>query len=95
VRTALRITVAAIVSILLMCAILSSPSAAADVAKSSPASPFMDVDQPPHDESDGTVDLLGNEVIDAVAKYRLDATGALYELHSPQTELPRLGSPKT
>jgi hypothetical protein len=47
------------------------------------------------DDANGTVDLFGNEVSDAVAKYKFDATGSLYELHSPQTELPRLGSPKT
>ena len=43
----------------------------------------------------GTVDLYGNEVSDAVAKYRTDTTGTIYELHSPHTELPRLGSAKT
>ena len=48
-----------------------------------------------HDDSDGPVDLLGNEVTDAVAKYKFDSTGSLYETHSPQTELPRLGSPKS
>src|SRR5579872_1307853 len=46
-------------------------------------------------DSDGTVDLYGNEVSEAVAKYRTDTAGALYELHSPHTELPKLGSPKT
>jgi hypothetical protein len=49
----------------------------------------------PVDEADGIIDLYGNEVTDAVAKYTLDPTGSLYELHSPQTELPRLGSPKS
>jgi hypothetical protein len=52
-------------------------------------------DQSSTDDEEGTVDLFGNEVTDAVAKYKFDATGSLYELHSPQTELPRLGSPKT
>jgi hypothetical protein len=47
------------------------------------------------DASDGVVDLFGNPVSDAVAKYELDSTGDLYELHSPQTELPRLKSPKS
>ena len=47
------------------------------------------------EDSEGTVDLYGNEVSDAVAKYRMDVTGVLYELHSPHTELPRLGSPKS
>jgi len=47
------------------------------------------------DDATGAVDLYGNQVTDAVAKYKLDATGTLYELHSPQTELPRLPSPKS
>lgn len=48
------------------------------------------------DESeDGVTDVYGNQVTVAVAKYRLDATGAQYELHSPQTELPRLAPPKS
>ena len=47
------------------------------------------------DEADGIVDLYGNEVSDAVARYTLDPAGSLYELHSPQTELTRLGSPKS
>jgi hypothetical protein len=47
------------------------------------------------DDSRGSVDLYGNDVIDAVAQYTFDGTGALYELHSPQTEVPRLRSPKS
>jgi len=45
------------------------------------------------DEEDA-VDLYGNDVSDAVATYKLDSDGSLYELHSPRTELPRLSSPK-
>jgi hypothetical protein len=48
-----------------------------------------------HGDDDGIADLYGNEITPAVAKYSFDATGSLYELHSPQTELPRLGSPKS
>lgn len=40
------------------------------------------------------LDLYGNEVNDAVAEYKLDATGALYEEHSPQTQVPRLAAPQ-
>ena len=40
------------------------------------------------------VDFSGNEVKPAIARYKVDPTGALYEEHSPDTELPRLGSPK-
>ena len=44
---------------------------------------------------DESTDVYGNRVTAAVATYQLDATGTLYELHSPQTQLPRLGSPKS
>jgi hypothetical protein len=44
-------------------------------------------------EAKGSPDLYGNEVNDAVARYELDDTGSLYEVHSPQVELPRLASP--
>jgi hypothetical protein len=47
------------------------------------------------DVAQSIVDLYGNEVSDAIATYSLDKTGSLYELHSPQTELPRLGAPKS
>lgn len=40
-------------------------------------------------------DAYGNEISNAVAEYSLDPAGGLYELHAPQVELPRLGSPKS
>jgi hypothetical protein len=43
----------------------------------------------------GRLDLYGNDVNEAVATYRLDAAGSLYEAHSPQTQLPQLGPPKS
>jgi hypothetical protein len=49
----------------------------------------------PGNEAPDDLDLYGNEVTDAVAKYRFDASGSLYELHSPQTEVPKLAPPKT
>jgi hypothetical protein len=49
----------------------------------------------PGDEVPELLDLYGNEVTDAVAKYRFDSSGSLYELHSPQTEVPKLAPPKT
>ena len=45
--------------------------------------------------NDGALDAYGNEVTNAVAEYSLDPAGSLYELHTPQIELPRLGSPKS
>jgi len=47
------------------------------------------------DRVDDGIDLYGNEVNAAVATYKLDRTGALYELHSPQTEVPQLRPPKS
>jgi hypothetical protein len=41
------------------------------------------------------LDAYGNEITHAVAEYSLDPAGTLYELHTPQVELPRLGSPKS
>ena len=41
------------------------------------------------------VDVYGNEVEEAVGDYRVDATGDLYETHSPDTEVTRLGAPGT
>lgn len=46
------------------------------------------------DPRDASVDLNGNEVRQAIASYKVDPMGALYEEHSPDTEVPRLGSPK-
>ena len=46
-------------------------------------------------DDDESTDLYGNDVTPAVATYSLDATGSVYELHSPHTEIPHLGSPKS
>ena len=46
-------------------------------------------------DSDAFVDLYGNDVKDAIATYTVDQSGSLYELHSPQTEIPNLGIPQS
>ena len=66
-----------------------------DASRSPATSLAAEAGQSPEAEEIEPIDLYGNEVSDAVAKYKLDATGALYELHSPQTEVPRLGAPKS
>jgi hypothetical protein len=48
-----------------------------------------------HGGVNDAIDLYGNEVNAAVATYELDRAGALYELHSPQTEVPQLPPPKS
>ena len=40
------------------------------------------------------LDVYGNEIARPVARYRVDGRGTLYEVHSPQTEVPRLAPPR-
>jgi len=55
----------------------------------------MVVAPPTADQTDSTTDLYGNDINPAVAEYSIDPLGSPYEIHSPQTELPRLASPKS
>jgi hypothetical protein len=47
----------------------------------------------PRVEDDSQVDVLGNEIENAVADYRIDRGGDVYERHSPETAIPKLRSP--
>jgi hypothetical protein len=59
--------------------------------------PYAQPDGPnaPGTDEESTTDFYGNDVTAAVARYKLDATGSLYEAHSPQTQMAKLGSPKS
>jgi hypothetical protein len=46
-------------------------------------------------EGESRTALQGDEVSDAIATYGIDGSGNLYEVHSPQTEVPKLGRPTT
>ena len=46
------------------------------------------------EDTPSSVDIRGNEIARPVAKYRLDDSGSLYEVHSPDTEVPRLKPPQ-
>jgi hypothetical protein len=90
-----------VATLILMASVLVSPQV---VTSTQPARPAVTLtvaatdgpsERSAQQGADGIVDLYGNEVIDAIATYSLDPAGSLYELHSPQTELPRLGSPKS
>ena len=105
VRTLPRIGLVVVIPIFMVCVLITPQLTRAsridvrvDTVRTFPTNENT-ASQSPHDqqmkEADGPVDLYGNEVTDAVAKYTFDATGSLYETHSPQTELPRLGSPKS
>jgi hypothetical protein len=45
--------------------------------------------------TDAQQDIYGNDVSHAIASYKRDPAGALYEEHSPRTEVPRLKPPTT
>jgi hypothetical protein len=73
---------------------LAAMAATTHAPSAAPAVPPITTQQ--DDATDqGAVDLYGNQISDAVARYKLDAEGSLYELHSPRTELPRLRPPKS
>ena len=93
VRT-IRSLLVAIIALNALCAFFSrSVHRRADVATRPSTQVDLVVDE--GDEDAGEVDLFGNDVTDAMARYAFDATGSLYEVHSPQTEIPKLGSPKS
>jgi hypothetical protein len=48
----------------------------------------------PSDPDEGT-DLYGNRVQSAVATYGVDRSGALYDVHAPQVDLPHVDRPST
>jgi hypothetical protein len=48
----------------------------------------------PDRDAGSSADFFGNDVSDAVTRYRLDDSGDLYEVHSPEIEIARLPSPK-
>jgi hypothetical protein len=73
-------------------AVAATPRLALDAHP--PAASASD-ERAPGEPSDGFTDMYGNEINDAIATYTFDPSGSLYELHSPQTALPRLGSPKS
>ena len=73
-----------------------APRAEPHAAPSSPsgwtARPTPLIDEPDHSPEQ---DLYGNDISDAVARYKFDAEGTVYEEHSPETEIPHLRPPTT
>ena len=53
--------------------------------------PSVGVDDDP--DEGAQLDLQGDEVTPAVATYKFDAQGNIYETHAPHTEVPHLGTP--
>jgi hypothetical protein len=77
----------------------SSPAAISAEITAQPSSPRPKVlGASPVEGSDSLtphVDVLGNEVEAALADYRVDRSGDIYERHSPETAVLRLGSPSS
>ena len=94
------LTVGVMVVLATLCAFfsLSHRQPAEAIVKSAPQVDIgtaSAMEKEPTDDSQGAIDLFGNDVTDAVARYRFDASGSLYEVHSPQTEIPKLRPPKS
>jgi hypothetical protein len=73
-----------------------SPGATAGNPAQFYAAPGRRPVQPPSqtlEDGPHRMDLRGNEIARPVARYRVDGRGTLYEVHSPQTEVPRLKAP--
>src|SRR2546426_7129398 len=96
-RLALSLAVLMLVAGALFNPRVVTSSLSAPRVDATPAAAMSDGPSDRHAQQDAAsaVDLYGNEVSDAIATYSLDPAGSLYELHSPQTELPRLASPKS
>jgi hypothetical protein len=71
---------------------VTEPPAASHESSGWASLPVPLLDEPVEDEQR---DLYGNDVSDAVATYKSDPAGSVYEEHSPQTEVPRLKPPTT
>ena len=74
-----------------------SPAVAYPAGRSIAADAFPNLPLAPaavEDEPVSEYDLRGNEILRPVERYSIDHRGTLYELHSPQTEIPRLSPPE-
>ena len=63
----------------------SEPMPTADSTSGWSSLPVPLIEEPPPPVQD----IYGNQISDAVARYRFDATGSTYEEHSPRTEMPK------
>ena len=66
----------------------SAPAASPDTDRDLKNRPVPVTQQPEPQEQ--RHDFYGNDVSDAIATYKSDRAGSVYEEHSPQTEVPRL-----
>jgi hypothetical protein len=68
------------------------PAAAVSVSPPSPTVLQL-LDRSDDTADEPRTDLFGNEIQDAVGDYRVDRRGDVYESHSPDTAVTRLGPP--
>jgi hypothetical protein len=69
---------------------LLEPSTASSIQSGWSSLPVPLIEEP---QPEGRRDRYGNEVTDAIATYKRDRAGSVYEEHSPQTEVPQLAPP--
>ena len=66
-----------------------TPAPGFDLPRAHPMSAPQRPENPPR-----SFDIRGNEIARPVARYHVDDRGSLYEVHSPDTEVPRLKPPQ-
>ena len=71
----------------------SSSSASSSASLIDPGGPDASRSSAVADDAPHRLDVRGNEIDRPVARYRVDDRGSLYEVHSPETEVPRLKPP--
>jgi hypothetical protein len=69
------------------------PAASSSASLSEPGAVGEGEASPIDNDAPQRLDVRGNEIARPVARYRVDERGSLYEVHSPETEVPRLKSP--
>lgn len=72
--------------------VMAGPSYSGISVPPPPDSPFEQLES---GDLGQQIELNGDEVSQALATYGIDRNGNLFEVHSPQTELPRLPRPTT
>ena len=71
----------------------SSASSSSSASLIDPGGPDASRSRAVADDAPQRLDVRGNEIARPVARYRIDERGSLYEVHSPETEVPRLKPP--
>ena len=74
---------------------LAAPRVSSTIHAARPSATLAAAPGSTDDSDEALSDLYGNDVDEAGATYQIDADGTLFEAHSPQTQIAKLGPPKS